>query len=280
MFSAVSAHKPENFPKGIAFKKIPLTDKDLNEQWEYFDGSLSVRNIQEPELIPIFPLDQDKNKHEAVIIAPGGAMMLLAIQHEGIDVAKHLASEGYTAFVLKYRVNPTPANSSEFQKKCEDFIAQDASCGFGNFQTRLDFSLSGEDVLDAVSFLKANSSQFGIDKDKIHYVGFSAGAVLGHELLANATDSNQPTTMACIYGDMRRIQLKTDNPPSLFLAVANDDPLFSRQGFGIIDQWRELDQSVEFHLFESGGHGFGFTTKYTTSDSWMSLYINWLKNKS
>lgn len=280
MFSAVSAQKPENFPEGITFKKMPLSDKNLNEQWEYFDGSLSVRNIQEPELIPIFPSNIDKNKREAVIIAPGGAMMLLAIQHEGIDVARRLASEGYTAFVLKYRVNPTPVNSNEFQKKCEEFISQDTSSGFGNFQTRLDFSLSGEDVLAAVSFIKSNSNQFDIDRDKIHYVGFSAGAVLGHELLARATDGNLPTTVACIYGDMRKIHIKTQKPPPLFLAVANDDPLFSRQGFGIIDQWRELDQSVEFHLFDSGGHGFGLTTKYCTSDSWMNLYINWLKSKS
>ena len=44
----------------------------------------------------------------AVVVAPGGGFTILAIEHEGRDVARWMNERGVTAFVLRYRLVPTP----------------------------------------------------------------------------------------------------------------------------------------------------------------------------
>jgi hypothetical protein len=50
----------------------------------------------------------------AVIVCPGGAFCGLAIDHEGVDVAQWLSARGVAAFVLKYRLVPTPVRDEDF----------------------------------------------------------------------------------------------------------------------------------------------------------------------
>jgi acetyl esterase/lipase len=275
MFLTEPTHKPIDFPDGVAFKKIQHSPSMSPEQWEIFDGTLIVRNVAQPELIPFFPPSHITNRHEAVLIAPGGAMMLLAIVNEGVDVARSLAAKGYTAFVLKYRVNSTPQASADFIRTCEEFIGSDPGSGSGNFTTPLDLRIATDDVSDAMQFLQTRAEQYAFNRSHIHYLGFSAGAALGYDFLSKGSDLTLKS-MACIYGPMEKVKLKSDAAPPLFLALADDDPLFSRQGFEVINQWRALKQRVEFHLFEKGGHGFGMAKKSSTSDNWLEFYANWL----
>ena len=60
----------------------------------------SVHNVTKPTLTPHLVPGADS----AMIVAPGGAYSLLAIDREGNDIAKWLNSIGISAFVLKYRV--------------------------------------------------------------------------------------------------------------------------------------------------------------------------------
>lgn len=55
-----------------------------------------------------------------MIVAPGGAFLMLSIDHEGHEVARWLADRGVAAFVLKYRLNPTPEDPQEFGKQVMD----------------------------------------------------------------------------------------------------------------------------------------------------------------
>src|SRR6188474_2246404 len=67
--------------------------KSADEKW--------VRKVQRPTL-EVYPAA--KPNGTAVVIAPGGGFTILAIEHEGRDVAKWLNSLGVSAFVLRYRV--------------------------------------------------------------------------------------------------------------------------------------------------------------------------------
>jgi hypothetical protein len=58
-----------------------------------------VRNVVSPEYVPYLP-DASRNTGTGVIIAPGGGMVMLSYQSEGIEVAKWLAERGVAAFVL------------------------------------------------------------------------------------------------------------------------------------------------------------------------------------
>jgi len=67
-----------------------------------------LRNVTEPTLTAFLPA-QDKFSGAAIIVVPGGGWRQLASWEA--DVAGWLADRGMAAFVLKYRVTPTPASS-------------------------------------------------------------------------------------------------------------------------------------------------------------------------
>ena len=50
-----------------------------------------------------------------VIVVPGGGWTINVWTHEGLDVARWLSALGYTAFVLKYRVQASPADQETFE---------------------------------------------------------------------------------------------------------------------------------------------------------------------
>src|SRR5690606_33873186 len=67
------------------------------------DGILRVSNVSTPTLTVYRPA-AGTNTGKAMIICPGGGYRILAMSHEGHDVAEALADAGITAFVLKYRL--------------------------------------------------------------------------------------------------------------------------------------------------------------------------------
>ncbi len=69
-----------------------------------------VSSIHEPSLTVYLPA-KDKATGAAVVICPGGGHRVLAIDHEGYEVAHWLASQGVAGFVLKYRL----ANEEGFE---------------------------------------------------------------------------------------------------------------------------------------------------------------------
>src|SRR4030043_1290286 len=70
-----------------------------------------VYNVVIPTLTVYLP-EKSKATGTGVIIAPGGAFILLSIDHEGHQVARWLQEKGIAAFVLKYRVIETPPGFS------------------------------------------------------------------------------------------------------------------------------------------------------------------------
>jgi acetyl esterase/lipase len=96
--------------------------------------------------------------------------------------------------------------------------------------------------------------------------GFSAGAMLTMATALHGQDA-RPAFIANIYGPLAAVTVPADAPP-LFVALAADDPLFAKGGYGLVDSWRAAGRPVEFHLYEQGGHGFGMYPKTATSAGW------------
>src|SRR5690606_20070907 len=83
--------------EGAAPYTLKLLDKD-----QIGEGG-RVTQVAVPELIVYHP-DQAKANKMAILICPGGGYGLLAIEHEGHDIAKWYSQRGYVAAVLKYRL--------------------------------------------------------------------------------------------------------------------------------------------------------------------------------
>jgi acetyl esterase/lipase len=75
-------------------------------------GSLVLRNVSQGVLIPFLP-DPAKATGAAVVLAPGGGTLVhcMDVQYQ---IAKWLNDRGIAAFVLKYRLVPTPKDLSAF----------------------------------------------------------------------------------------------------------------------------------------------------------------------
>jgi hypothetical protein len=117
-FAQMPTPKVEVIPAPAETDAIPLFGEATpgsasSENWSLFDDKhYVVRNVTRPTLTAFLP-DPAKATGAAVVVAPGGAFMLLAIGPEGWEVGKRLADRGIAAFVLKYRVMPTPAGEAE-----------------------------------------------------------------------------------------------------------------------------------------------------------------------
>ena len=243
------------------------------EQW-FGDNSmtLGVRNVSIPTVRPFLP-SPGKTTGAGVIVVPGGALLFLSMGNEGMEVAKALAERGIAAFVLKYRTVPTALAEATFAKRMQAGLGELSKANSAG-------SLPGEDValLDAqaaIRLVRAQAAEWRVDPRRLGMVGFSAGAnTVRNVVLANAPDA-RPAFAGLIYGQMTARKPPPDAPP-IFIAFAADDPLFGKQGFGLVESWRAADRSVELHYYQTGGHGFGMTRQGKTSDAWFDQFFRWM----
>src|SRR2546430_16937648 len=82
------------------------------------DSFKVVHNVTEPTLTAFLP-NPSVASGTAIIVCPGGAFHMLAIDHEGLDVAHWLSARGVAAFVLKYRLVPTAMRDEDFLEQIQ-----------------------------------------------------------------------------------------------------------------------------------------------------------------
>lgn len=249
----------------------PMPGAQKVENWEQFGDDRVVRNVTVPTMTP-YPAKQGTGA--AVVVAPGGGFMLLSIENEGHAVAKWLSDHGVTAFVLKYRVMPTPADSKEFSKFGEARLGAMAKPGAERRAPEV-FQPSVEDGIAAIRWVREHAAQWNIDPKRVGMVGFSAGAMQALQVSLSAQAESRPSFVGLIYGPLAPATVPSDAPP-LFAAMAVDDPLVGAAGFGLIDNWKNAHRPVEFHLYQHGGHGFGMRGKDTAA-LWPEEYLAWIR---
>ena len=235
----------------------------------YSSSEYFIRNVNNPALYAFTP-EADKATGSAVIVAPGGAFMSLAVQNEGLAVAKALNEKGIAAFVLTYTLNKTSDDISAYQQEVGKIFAAKAQ----GKEPDIFVDQAPKDALRALSFLKENAANWRIAPDKIGYLGFSAGAMTSLAAATADTD-NRPAFLGYIYGPMKPIDVPPDAPP-MFAAIALDDGLFGKQGFGIVRSWQAQNIPVELHAYEKGDHGFGVGRPGTTSTGIIPQFTAWL----
>ena len=259
-------------------------------------GALGTAEEDVPTLTVFRPFQPDKSKAigTAVIVAPGGAYVMLADNHEGRQVANWFNSLGVTAFVLKYRLAP-----------------------------RYRHPVQLEDMQRAIRVVRSRASEFGILPDRVGVMGFSAGGHLasmagthfddGNPSAADIIDraSSRPDFLVLAYplislkahwSDelMRRIrergmlgkdatpklleELSTDlsvtskTPPTFLFSTSTDDALPPQDHavlFYVALQKNHVP--AELHVFQSGPHGVGLDLGDPELGEWPVLLRNWLE---
>lgn len=265
---------PPDEPNAIPLGTGGVEGQTAPESWFRQWGDPMARNVSTATLTPFLP-DPDKANGAAVIVAPGGGFRWLSMGNEGWEVAEALNKHGIAAFVLKYRLQPTPESLDGFRESMDRLFAAagDTSSAPRREPPRWDLSNQLEDAEAAYAMIVERAEEWGVDTNRIGMIGFSAGAGLTMHCTLNSK-TMKLAFIGPIYGGMGPVEVPADAPP-MFNVIAADDFLFGGQ-FGVIESWYKAGRPVEFHLYQNGGHGFGLGNPDRTSNRWFDAFIHWL----
>jgi len=233
----------------------------------------TVRNVTQPTLTAFLP-HPSVATGTALIICPGGAFHSLAIDHEGIEVARWLNQRGVAAFVLKYRLLSTEVRDEDFERQIQ---ANVSNLDKIREVTRQIGPLAIADGQQAMKVVRERASQWGIAPDRIGIMGFSAGGRVTIGVALEHDVDSRPNFAAAIYGALWEDLAVPAGAPPLFIALANDDELAVDPGVALYCAWRAAGQSVELHIYAQGGHGFGMREQGLPADHWIDRFGEWLQ---
>lgn len=233
-----------------------------------------IGSVTEAKLY-VFEADPEKATGQSVIICPGGGYLMLSMGHEGVDMAKWLASNGITAAVLKYRIPD------------------------GHKEVPL------EDAVEALRILRRKARKLKIDPDRIGIMGFSAGGHLAAYTSNFAPEGERPAFSVLFYpvitsepglchkGSFDKLlgfdaseteraaysleRCVTDATPPALLLLTDDDtvvpPVNSTLYYNAL---KEHGIAASIHIYPEGGHGWGIKADAPYRDDWQPVLLDWL----
>ena len=202
----------------------------------------------------------------SMIVLPGGSFRALAWDIDGLETAQWLAGKGITAFVLKYRVRP-PQRGETFGATLDDFSRA----------TQARRAIAVADAEQAIRFVRSHARQYAISPDHVGIIGFSAGAMAALEVALAKEPAARPNFAVSMYGAALSKEVPSAGAPPLFIAAAQDDAeLPAINSLELFQRWSKAGVPVELHIYEKGGHGFGFRRHQSTSDGWPVSFEIWL----
>ena len=229
-----------------------------------------MSNVRAPELT-WYPAE--KPNGTAVIVCPGGGYNILAYSHEGYEVCEWLNTLGVSAALLKYRV-----------PRREGRPFHEAPL---------------EDVHRAIGIIRTRAEEWKVNPKRVGILGFSAGGNLAAHAVTFAGERTYPPDPkvdsvdpvpnfgVLIYAAYLLEEGKPDNlnpdikvtgkTPPTFLAVAHDDKRFVEGSARFYIEMFRNERPCELHIFQKGGHGFGFDKTEEEIRQWPALAGAWMK---
>jgi acetyl esterase/lipase/lysophospholipase L1-like esterase len=263
-----------------------------------------LRGVIKPTLFVYLP-DPAKATGSAVIICPGGGYQILAMSHEGYDIARRLNEEGIAAFVLKYRL---PRRET----------MKDKSIG------------PLQDAQRAIQVVRENAKQWNINPNKIGIMGSSAGGHLastaGTHFQKSYIDNPNNTSLrpdfmilnypvisfsdslthngsrinliggvtdAPVIKDSKKykelgmneaditnfsneLQVTPKTPPTFITAPLTDKVVPAGNTFAFVAALQQNKVPVETFIYSTGEHGFGMHNP-AAKEQWIDACLRWIK---
>ena len=240
-------------------------------------GVFLIRNVVTPTITPVLPTPGTANG-SAVVVAPGGGFAALAWHHEGTSTAQWFADRGVTAFVLKYRLAPIPSEPSELIARFGPPPGEDDPAALGAWMRRAIGTapdLATADAEQAIRMVRARAADWELDPSRIGIIGYSAGGTVAIQAAATTDPDARPAFVANIYGAFLEREVTRAAPP-YFGVVAADDGLCRTFFLDATQRWLAAGVPTEFHVYETGGHGFALTPQKLPVDTWTDRLADWL----
>ena len=250
-------------------------------------GALGNEESDRPSLTIHLP--PSNGARSGVVVCPGGGYGMLAVDHEGKQIAEWLNARGVAAFVLRYRLGP-----------------------------RYHHPIELGDAQRALRFVRFHAADYGIASDKIGIWGFSAGGHLASTAAthfdagnAGAADpiervSSRPDFMILAYpvisfttpythrGSLRNLlgdnpdpklvaslsnetQVTPETPPAFLFHTTTDSGVPPENSVLFYLALRKAGVPAEIHIYERGQHGVGLAPSDPILSTWPSRLADWMK---
>jgi len=251
---------------------------------------------KEPADIPgVWVYPAKKPNGAAVVVCPGGGYGVLALDHEGVQIADWLNSHGITAVVVKYRLgpkynHPTPLN----------------------------------DAQRAVRYVRFKADELKVDPKRVGVLGFSAGghlaSTVGTHFVLGAPGGNitidsistRPDFLVLMYpvitltgpaahvGSRNNLlgknpdaklvdslcnhtQVTKDTPPTFLVHTTADTGVPPENSVLFYLALTKHKVPAEMHIYEKGRHGLGLALNAGDRDlpyaSWPDRCVAWMKGR-
>lgn len=250
-----------------------------------------ITQIQEAELFAFLPAKEER-RQMAVIIIPGGGYKHLTYDLGGYSYAKWLNTLGISAFVLNYRLPPSP-----------DLKQRE----IGPLQ----------DIQAAIKLIRKNAAQYGISPNQIGVLGTSAGGHLAAMASNTSTDYTELkgdwTSISTIpnfailvspvidlgefahkgsrdnllglnasaekikeYSMQNRVTEKT--PTTILFHAQNDNAVPVINSVLYYEAMIKNKVKGALFIFPEGEHNIGISNKSELTDNWKKICADWLGN--
>ena len=255
-----AAEQPQSLP---LWREVAPGSEARKGEPERLEGS-NVVNVHNPSITPFIPARNATGT--AVLIAPGGGHAKLCLGHEGYALAEWFRDHGIAAFVLKYRLA---------REKGSTYTIQDHAMA---------------DTRRALRLIRSRAAEWGVKKDRLGVMGFSAGGELaafaamkndpGRPDAVDAVEheSSRPDFQALIYPGTSGLFSAAKGMPPLFIACGyGDRPDISEGMASLYLKYKAAGVKAELHIYSEAGHGFGYRPGTTTAAGrWPERFVEWL----
>ena len=210
---------------------------------------------------------------KTMLVIPGGGYAEVCSDREGEPIAHAFLAKGYNAFVLHYtvdKVHPFPTQLIE--------------------------------AAEAIKYIKDNADEYGVNKDEVFVVGFSAGGHLAactgilwkhpaiYESISMPYGYNKPTGVILMYpvispkyhgfsfnnllckeepteAELATVSLEelvdADSSPAFMLHTSNDEVVNVKNSLCLANAYTDAGLKFELHIYPDAPHGIALGNSIT-----------------
>ena len=222
----------------------------------------------------------------AVVLCPGGAMRWLSWESDVVKMASFLNAHGIAAIGLRYHLNkgsmpqgmkmpPTVDVTHPEAFPQADANPMHTSSGDSIIQ------LAAQDAKAAIRMVREHADEWHISKDKIGYLGFSAGGGVAIAATMSADSMERPDFLCTNFGPSLMPVTVPQHAPPLLIMTRAEHPNVAAGLVALFMEWKKAGANAELHMYGDGKGPYELMsqTGETTTETWSSQMIQWLKAK-